>query len=171
MGVTTLSNPAVPVIAAPAAAEAPTDFATLVDSIARARSQGSDAATSAVGVTLSHADFGRVTLHFTPREQGLAVTMRSADPGFAPAVAAATATPGGAEAGSSGGHQPGQQAPHTPAQENPAPGMGAGPQSGNTQGDTARHNARQVPANTPSSRAPAPTSASDDAADDAGIFA
>jgi hypothetical protein len=49
---------------------------------------------------MQHADFGHVSMQFTARDQGLAVTMRSADPGFAPAAAAA-ASSGSASAGDS----------------------------------------------------------------------
>jgi hypothetical protein len=76
--------------ARPVAAPGPTDFATLVDQIARARAERHDpSTTAAVGVTMHHADFGRVSLHFSPRDQGLTVTMHSPDPGFAPAATAA----------------------------------------------------------------------------------
>ncbi|MDF8334285.1 hypothetical protein [Novosphingobium cyanobacteriorum] len=61
------------------------DFATLVDSIARAR----DEAAGPVAVSLTHGEFGKVSLRFNQRDDGLSVTMASADPGFAPAVAAA----------------------------------------------------------------------------------
>lgn len=63
------------------------DVATLVDTIARARD---DAASLApVAVALTHAEFGKVSLRFRNEDDGLAVSMSSADPGFAPAVAAA----------------------------------------------------------------------------------
>ncbi|MCW1383012.1 hypothetical protein OLX02_09270 [Novosphingobium sp. KCTC 2891] len=80
---------------APAAGAAPTqpraperiDFATLVDSIARARQDG--AAAAPVAVALTHAEFGKVSLHFRAGDDGLSVAMSSPDPAFAPAVAAA----------------------------------------------------------------------------------
>jgi hypothetical protein len=161
MTVATPSSPAVTAPSTAATAEAPTDFAALVDSIARARTDSGDAAASAVGVTLSHGDFGRVSLQFTPREEGLSVTMRSADPGFAPAAAAAAATGGNSDPGN---HHTGQQAQPSPSQQSPAQNNGSG--SGQApQGDTARQNARQRLA-----RNPSPGAASD-AADDSDIFA
>lgn len=69
------------------------DFATLVDSIARARD---DAAGDAVKVAVAHADFGRVSLTFEPSADGLSVGMTSPDPGFARAVAVAGQAEGGA---------------------------------------------------------------------------
>ncbi|WP_408586365.1 hypothetical protein [Novosphingobium sp.] len=73
--------------ASPRPAPQRVDVATLVDTIARARD---DAASLApVAVALTHAEFGKVSLRFRNEDDGLAVSMSSADPGFAPAVAAA----------------------------------------------------------------------------------
>lgn len=94
MAAFTLQSP-VSTDAAPVSAPAPhrgperIDFATLVDSIARARE---DASTGPVSVALSHSEFGKVSLSFNHRDDGLSVTMTSADPAFAPAVAAASET-------------------------------------------------------------------------------
>lgn len=68
------------------------DFATLVDSIARAREEG---AGNAVSVAVAHADFGKVSLRFENGDNGLSVSMASADPGFARAVAASAQADGG----------------------------------------------------------------------------
>jgi Meckel syndrome type 1 protein len=59
----------------------------LVDAVARARQEGQGAA---VAATLAHGTFGRVDLEFRQKDDGLTVTMASADPGFAPAVLAAS---------------------------------------------------------------------------------
>jgi len=144
---------AAPTLSMPKPAETPTDFATLVDSIARARNEGGTASAGAVGVTLSHGDFGRVSLQFTPRDQGLAVTMHSADPGFAPAVAAAASTGAGRDAAH---RQPDQQAPDA------SNGQGSGHAP---RGDTGRQTGRP-----PMARASSSGTGSD-AADNAGIFA
>ncbi|SMC57954.1 hypothetical protein [Novosphingobium sp. B1] len=62
------------------------DFATLVDTLARARE---DAAPRTVSVSVSHTEFGRVSLRFEADEdRGMTVAMSSADPGFARAVSA-----------------------------------------------------------------------------------
>lgn len=62
------------------------DFATLVDTLARARE---DAAPRTVNVSVSHTEFGRVSLRFEADEdRGMTVAMSSADPGFARAVSA-----------------------------------------------------------------------------------
>lgn len=68
------------------------DFATLVDSIARARDDGAGAT---VNVAVSHGDFGKVSLRFENGDNGLSVAMSSADPGFARAVAASGQADGG----------------------------------------------------------------------------
>lgn len=70
------------------------DFATLVETLNRAREEASP---GTVRVSLSHADFGRVSMRFEQDDKGLSVAMSSADPGFARAVtasneAASTAT-------------------------------------------------------------------------------
>lgn len=84
--------------AAPAARAEPraerVDFATLVETLNRAREEASP---GTVRVSLSHADFGRVSMRFEQDDKGLSVAMSSADPGFARAVtasneAASTAT-------------------------------------------------------------------------------
>ena len=158
-------------------AETPTDFATLVDSIARARAESTDAAVGAatVGVTLQHADFGRVSMQFSARDEGLAVTMRSADPGFAPAVAAASASASGANTGSGGNHNPdtgrGNQADQ-PAAQTPSQGNSSSSSSDQaTRGDSARQSAGQN-SGQPRMANPSPTArVGSDAADTAGIFA
>ncbi|QCI93186.1 hypothetical protein [Novosphingobium sp. EMRT-2] len=76
-----------------ASAAQPVNFATLVETIARAKEE---AGMGTVGVSLAHAEFGKVSLQFRQEHNGLSVAMSSADPAFAPAVAAASR----AEAGS-----------------------------------------------------------------------
>lgn len=61
------------------------DFATLVETLNRARE---DASPNAVRVSLAHGDFGRVSMRFERDDLGMSVAMSSADPGFARAVAA-----------------------------------------------------------------------------------
>ncbi len=61
------------------------DFATLVETLNRARE---DASPNTVRVSLAHADFGRVSMRFDRDDAGMSVSMSSADPGFARAVAA-----------------------------------------------------------------------------------
>jgi Meckel syndrome type 1 protein len=47
--------------------------------------------TAPVAVSLAHAEFGPIALRFRHEGDALAVTMASADPGFAPAISAAAA--------------------------------------------------------------------------------
>lgn len=158
------STPSAPAPSAPAQhARERIDFATLVDSIARAR----DEAAGPVAVSLTHGEFGKVSLRFNHRDDGLSVTMASADPGFAPAVAAAR------DAGQTATNQ---DAPRSDAQQ-PQQRSASANTSGNTTsgGETARqdgsaqNNGRQSgPASNPGPvRSPR---ARDDAAD-GGIFA
>ena len=76
--------------AAPAAASTrPQDFAALIDRLSAAREA---AAPQPVTVSLAHADFGRVQLHFRHEDGALAVSLASADPDFA-RIAAQAAPP------------------------------------------------------------------------------
>lgn len=86
-------------------APARVDFATLVDTLARAREEASP---HAIHASVTHAEFGRVSLRFERDEDnGLSVAMSSADPGFARAVsAAADASPASNE---TAGQAPRQQ--------------------------------------------------------------
>lgn len=61
------------------------DFATLVDTLARAREEASP---RTVNVAVTNTDFGRVSLRFDSNDNGMAVAMSAADPGFARAVSA-----------------------------------------------------------------------------------
>ena len=75
---------------APAAAPTrPQDFAALIDRLSAAREA---AAPHSVTVSLPHADFGRVQLHFRHEDGALAVSLASADPDFA-RIAAQAAPP------------------------------------------------------------------------------
>lgn len=65
-----------------------TQVAALIEAVARARESG-----TAAGATLAHAAFGKVSLQFHHEDDGLSVTLASADPGFAPAVLAASRVP------------------------------------------------------------------------------
>lgn len=62
------------------------DFGQLVETIARAREH---AGSPAVQATLAHAEFGAVAMKFRHEGDTLAVSMTSADPGFAAAAAGA----------------------------------------------------------------------------------
>ena len=167
------------------AAERPTDFATLVDSIARARSDSAaGGATAPIGVTMQHGDFGRVSLSFSTRDDGLSVTMASADPGFAPAVAAAADShaanrQSGAHQDNSqnGGQSPPSQSP--PSQSAPFEShnasqsggqMGSGTDSG-ASGEGGRPSAGRDFAGRPAAIASPASAGAADPADDAGIFA
>lgn len=110
------ANAAQPQGAAPAngpAAAQPINFATLVETIARAKEE---AGMGTVGVSLAHAEFGKVSLQFRQEHNGLSVAMSSADPAFAPAVAAASR----AEAGSTNADA---NAPRSEAQQRHAGGQ------------------------------------------------
>jgi Meckel syndrome type 1 protein len=156
--------------AATPAAETPTDFGALVDSIARARAESTHAGSAAVGVTLSHTDFGRVGLQFSARADGLSVTMHSNDPGFAPAVVAAAAPSAGSSAGNHSGNPSGQQPGYTPTQDTQARNTGADPQGGTgngQRGDTPQHG----PSPTLAVNRSSGTATASDATDTSGIFA
>ena len=66
---------------------------------------------------VSHADFGPVSLRFTPDAKGLSVSMASSDPGFAPAVQAALASATQAQAG--GNDSPAGQSGNPAGHHNP----------------------------------------------------
>jgi Meckel syndrome type 1 protein len=162
------ATPSAPAPSAPAQhARERIDFATLVDSIARAR----DEAAGPVAVSLTHGEFGKVSLRFNHRDDGLSVTMASADPGFAPAVAAAR------DAGQTATNQ---DAPRSDAQQ-PQQRSASANTSGNTTsgGETARqdgsaqNNGRQSgPAANPNGNpGPARSPRARDDAADGGIFA
>jgi hypothetical protein len=69
-----------------------TDMAALVDRLVEARAAARSGLSSPVVQTsLTHSDFGRVSLRFNTDEDGLSVSMASSDPGFAPAAQAALA--------------------------------------------------------------------------------
>lgn len=68
------------------AVQAPTDFAQIVDRLVAAREA---VAPSEVRVTIDHAQFGKVSVGFTPDSSGMSVTLAAADPEFARAVEAA----------------------------------------------------------------------------------
>lgn len=79
-------------LSAPIAIERPADFAQIVDRLVTARVLAAEGTPlRPVEVSLSHADFGKISLHFTADKAGLVVAMASSDPGFAAAVQAAAA--------------------------------------------------------------------------------
>lgn len=67
-------------------AEQPMDFAALVDRLVQAREAAAPQTTHAA---VTHAEFGQVSLQFKQDNDGLTVTMASADPAFARAAQAA----------------------------------------------------------------------------------
>lgn len=73
------------------------DFAALVDRLVEARDA---AAPQSIRTSITHTDFGQVSLRFQYDDGGLTVSMKSADPGFIPAAqaaAAASQSPGSGE--------------------------------------------------------------------------
>jgi hypothetical protein len=72
-------------------------MSTLVDRLVEARAAArSGTGTNGIKATVMHGDFGAVSLRFRPERDGMAVSIDSADPGFARSAHAALAT---AEAG------------------------------------------------------------------------
>lgn len=108
-----------------AAPDGPQDFATLVQRIAEAREAVN---AQSIRTSLSHSEFGHVSLHFRPGDAGMNVTLASADPDFARSVQAAAA----AASMQGGGEQPREapfgQNPHNA--HNPSSAMSGG-QAGN----------------------------------------
>jgi hypothetical protein len=130
---------------------------------------------------MQHQDFGRVSMQFSARDEGLSVTMNSADPGFAPAVVAATGSSGassganGAGAGNtnSGGNQPDQSASSTGSQGSTAnQGSSASSNSGSGSEQAASGGSNRQAAAQARLANPSPTARSgSDATDTSGIFA
>ena len=81
--------PAVFSAVAPAPLDQPHDFSALIDRLTAAREA---AAPHSISISLPHADFGRVQLHFRNEDGALAVSLASADPDFA-RIAAQAAPP------------------------------------------------------------------------------
>lgn len=158
-----------PAASAPATVPAaqPHDFALLVDRLVEAR----DAlAPQAVTAALSHADFGQVSLRIHHEDGRLAVSLGSADPGFAPAVqAAVTASqPGaGADNGANPSRQDAQQQAASQSQSQ-SQSQGQGLSQGQPR---ARDEARRDGATDTLSRQPAPDEARPDTPDNSGIYA
>lgn len=63
------------------------DFATLVDTLNRAREEASP---RTLNVAVTNTDFGRVSIRFDSSDAGLSVAMSAADPGFVRAVSASS---------------------------------------------------------------------------------
>ena len=173
------ADPLVPAAAASAAPADRIDFATLVDTIAQAREHAAPQTASApVSVSLAHADFGPVALRFRHDGDALAVTMASADPGFAPAVSAASLADAGARAGQQqtdsqpSQHQPGSGQPQSSGSASGSASQGfAQGQAGQSQAGQGQPDQRQ---NRPGGPAPATRAASratDTGGSDPDIFA
>ena len=121
---------------APAATIPGAQVAALVDAVARARQDGQGAT---VAATLAHGTFGRIDLQFRQKDDGLTVTMASADPGFAPAVLAASraeagngtnqnaANANGAGQNSTGQNNTGQAFAGQSQSQTPSQGQGGDP--------------------------------------------
>lgn len=78
----------------------PQDFAALVDRLLDARASAQSAhAPQQISTTITHGDFGKVSLTFEQGSAGLSVSMTSADPGFAPAAQSAIGSAGHSDAG------------------------------------------------------------------------
>ena len=139
-----LAPEAAPASLAPPASlsERPADFAQIVDRLVTARDSAADGAPlRPVQVSLSHAEFGKVSLHFTADKSGLTVAMASSDPGFAPAVQAA-APISQAAAGSDANAQSGSNQP-SPRSE---PGNANSSATFNAQANTGSNSGGQPPA-------------------------
>ena len=107
--------------AAPAPLQRPHDFSALIDRLAAAREA---AAPQSVSISLPHADFGRVQLHFRSEDGALAVSLASADPDFA-RIAAQAAPPVLAVSEARGAdHAPGQGSARSDGQAASASGHG-----------------------------------------------
>ncbi len=120
-----LSTPAAPPsITAPdisnitaSAAERPADFTQIVDRLIAARDAAGSGTAQPVHVSLSHAEFGKVSLRFSHDDGALSVAMSSADPAFARAAQiAAPSQPAAADANTGGSsNQPQSRAGDGPA--------------------------------------------------------
>ncbi|MDE1915759.1 MAG: hypothetical protein KGJ57_05550 [Sphingomonadales bacterium] len=139
-----------PMLAANTGTSPANDMSALVDRLVEARA----AARSGLGAqttlaSISHTDFGRVSLRFDSDDSGMSISMSSKDPGFAPAAQAALAQQSGVNSASQGNttgqqggsqhnsSQPGQQwaaANHASLGSGSASGGSAGGQSSGTGG-------------------------------------
>lgn len=119
---------------------APHDFAALVDRLVEARDA---AGAHPVSAAIAHGEFGRVSLRFHQDGGALSVAMSSADPGFAPAVAAAAASAQTATSqqqdNASGQQRPEQQAQQQGAANPQAQSHGSAQQASARGGDRAGH--------------------------------
>lgn len=133
------------------------DFATLVDTLNRAREE---AEPNAMRVSVAHADFGRVSMRFEQDDTGMSVAMSSADPGFARAITASNE----AAAASSNSETPRDQNLQAQARG-----------SSNAPGDGARHQQQHSPraetAERPAAQLRDTLRRDDDTATPGGIFA
>jgi hypothetical protein len=102
------------------------DFAAIVDRLVEAREA---AAPQAVKATISHAEFGQVSLRFDQNTAGLTVSMTSSDPDFAPAVQAATAS-----GNSSGANDNGSNTARQDAQNQQSANLASGQPQQQSQG-------------------------------------
>lgn len=87
--VPTTTAPNLFTVAAAAPPERLHDFSALIDRLAAAREA---AAPNSISISIPHADFGQVQLHFRHENGGLSVSLASADPAFA-GIAAQAAPP------------------------------------------------------------------------------
>ncbi len=140
-------------VTAPAAIQAPHDFAQLIDRLVAARESTQPQAAT---LALAHAEFGQVELRFANDGGGLSVALASADPDFARAVQhAVPPVPASSDGAAAQGRQQGQPGP----QADSFTGQHHGQHTGSRAADE-----REPRAN------PGPRGASDSAAQ-SGIFA
>ena len=108
--------------AAPAPLQRPHDFSALIDRLAAAREA---AAPQSVSISLPHADFGRVQLHFRSEDGALAVSLASADPDFARIAAQAAPPVLAVSEARNADHAPGHSSARSDGQAASASGHGS----------------------------------------------
>ncbi|GGB93376.1 hypothetical protein GCM10011494_09730 [Novosphingobium endophyticum] len=133
------ADPALAATSAPASAEQPHDFATLVERLTEAREAASP---QVVRTALQHAEFGRVSLQFRHDDAKLSVTMANADPGFTSAVQTAVAASLAGHAAGNGEQQRGEGQQNQQQQQQQSAAQQQSASSGNGQGQQQAAQAR-----------------------------
>lgn len=131
---------AAPAPALTPAAPAGHDFAAVVDRLIAARDAQSP---EAIAVSVQHAEFGRVSLHFKHDEAGLSVALASADPDFAAAVQAAVPPVAATTESATTGQAPDGGNAQTPARDGAGNPQSRGQQEQNGNRATLREAAPQ----------------------------
>lgn len=127
-------------------ASRPHDFTALIDSLVAAREA---AQPHTVSVALATAEFGAVHVRFNQDDNGLSVTMASANPDFARAASAAMPPPAPATSADASGQQ---NAGSQPRQQGQAAASGGGSSQGGG-ASTSQHQDRAATRENPSPRA------------------